>query len=108
MDDVEVANPRNVMHQASFYIERLKYGDGPRAVELVAADSMSEQVEHLLQAAGVTDLTADEFNDAASYYGRSFSRQFGGSALVAKSIFVDGIMHGLALAAGLRGESRGV
>lgn len=98
------ADPSNPLHKASFYIEALKYGPGPRAVETVTAAEITAQLETLLRDADVTSITAAELVKTLDFYAGSFARHFGVNHLLGKSIFTDGVMHGVALAAGLEGE----
>lgn len=97
-----MVDPKNPLHQASFYVEALKYGPGPRAIEGVTADQFKQQFETMLRDADKEDLlTYPEFMEAVHYYGLSSSRGFGVPELQARSIWADGLMHGFALATGL-------
>lgn len=93
----------NPLHQASFYVEALKYGPGSRRLERVGEDEFCVQLERII-ADTRTDATPEQLIEAFGYYGDSFAEQLNLSPLVAKSIFVDGVLHGMALAGGLHGQ----
>lgn len=99
-------DPTNALHQASFAVEELKYGPGEGKLEFMPAKEIDTQLATLLEAAGVTDITPEELRGAMEYYGVNFTNMLGGSKLVNYSVFIDGVMHGLALAAGLKGKPR--
>ncbi|MGD0386387.1 MAG: hypothetical protein ABSB73_09655 [Solirubrobacteraceae bacterium] len=94
------------LDQASFYIESLKYGPAEGKLEPVSGSQVVDQLEALLRDAGVTSMTGAELIDAMEYYARSSGRSFGASLLLMRSVFLDGLMHGIALAAGLHGVPR--
>jgi hypothetical protein len=97
---------QNPLDRASFYIEELKYGPAAGDVERVTVDEFAGQLEVLLRDAGVTSMTGAQLADAAQYYGRSLARSFATNPVLAGSCFIDGLMHGIALAGGLQGELR--
>lgn len=97
-------DPTNPLHGASFYIEELKFGQGPLTVTGATTAELVAQYEGLLRDAGI-ELDSKLLVETLDFYGRSFERSFHVHAVLAKSIFSDGIMHGLALAAGLKGQS---
>ncbi len=91
------------LHAASLYVEELKYGPGPRVVEGVTKALIVGQREALLREAGV-NADARLLVEDTNHYATSFERSLGVRAILARSIFMDGLMHGVALAAGLRAE----
>ena len=97
---------RNPFDLASFYVEELKYGPGPGQVEGASREQIVGQCEVLLRDAGVTSMTGAELIDALDFYGESLARSFGVPRVLTLSCFVDGVMHGIALAAGLEGPHR--
>ena len=96
----------NPLDWASFYVEDLKYGVGPAQLERADADEMIAQVEALLRDAGVNTMTGEELTRATTYYGATIADAFGVHRTIALSIFVDALMHGIALGAGLKGKHR--
>ncbi|MGO9960033.1 MAG: hypothetical protein ACLP50_29335 [Solirubrobacteraceae bacterium] len=99
------ANP-TPLDRASFYIEALKYGSGPGRVETVTVDKIVGQAEILLRDARVTSMTGAEVLDATEFYVRSLADAFHCAPVLVRSIFYDGLTHGIAFAAGLEGEPR--
>jgi hypothetical protein len=89
------------LHQASLYIEELKYGEGERVVEGVTRDEIVAQMDGLLRDAGVTGVDAATLIDDCDYYGHSFAKTLRVPPILGKSLFVDGLMHGIAVAGGL-------
>lgn len=103
-------DPNHPLHRASFYIEDLKWGrdrwDGPDAdpaITAIGQDAIVAQIEMLLRDVDL-DLDAEGLRAATDHYAESFAKQFGVSELVARSIFVDGLLHGIALKAGMEGD----
>lgn len=94
----------NPLHRASFWLEELKYGPGERRVEAVTFEEIEDQFRGLLADLNLTDVSAEQVVDAARYYGGSFALIFRIPEAVALSIFVDGLLHALALAAGKTAE----
>ena len=92
------------LHAASLYIEQLKYGRGERTVEIVPAKGVAEQLGLMFRDAGIEGIDPAQVMVDAVWYGHSFAHSIGIDEFVARSIFVDGILHGVALAAKLRGE----
>lgn len=99
MSAIDYTNP---LHAASLFIDRLKTADGPRMVTLADTDSIVAFDEMILREADL-DLDARLLVDTLDFYALSFAR-LGINRFMARSIFSDGVAHGLALAAGLRGE----
>lgn len=102
-------NPRadpNPLDRASFYVEELKYGVGPRRVERAESDEIAAEFDTLLHDAGVTSMTGEELASAMTYYGRSLANTFLTPRMIALTMFCDGLMHGIALTAGLTAEPR--
>jgi hypothetical protein len=97
---------RTPLDRASFYIEQLKYGPGAGKVEGVSADQMISQLEVLLRDARVDSMTGYQLERAALYYGRSLATSLQMPEILAGSCWLDGLMHGIAFAAGLRAEPR--
>lgn len=98
---------RNALDRASFYVEALKYGPGPGKLELAGAEEIVAQLDTLLRDAGVkTSMTGEELLEAIFYYGDSLSHHLGTTFRVGVSMFLDGLMHGIAFGAGLDGEPR--
>lgn len=91
----------NALDRASFYVEELKYGPGPRALEPLVEEELAAQLDVLLAGSGVTSITGRELAEACDFYAQSWGRIFEMKTVVAKSLFVDGLMHGIALAGGL-------
>ena len=91
---------------ASFYVESLKYGAGPGKLQAASVDEFTNELEILLRDAGVTTMTGEELRDALEYYVHTLSLTLGLHAVLVRSILADGLMHGIALAGGLRGEHR--
>jgi hypothetical protein len=96
----------NALDRASFYIEDLKYGPGPGPVEHLTRDQLTGQLEVLLRDAGITSMTGAELREAMEFYGESLAESFRAPRLLTFSCWVDGVMHGIALAAGIEGEHR--
>lgn len=94
------------LDKASFYIESLKYGPGPGAVEGASLDEVVGQLDCLLRDAQVDSMSGQQLRDALEYYVQSFVRQFGLPPLLIRSLWCDGLMHGIALAGGITGEHR--
>jgi hypothetical protein len=103
-DEFRVGDPTNPFHRASFYIEQMKYGPGPKSIEGATYDQFAAQLELLLREAGIETMSGSELVETLDWYGRSFAHHFRMHPLLAKSIFCDGVMHGIAFAAGLSGE----
>jgi hypothetical protein len=97
---------RNPLDLASFYVESLKYGPKAGKVEGVSKDGLASELEALLRDAGVSTMTGAQLADAVAYYGDSLAKSFGSPRLICLSAFIDGLEHGIALAAGLQGELR--
>lgn len=94
------ADPTNPVNRASFWLEDLKFGDGPREIEILGPDELDAQLGVLIRDLDLVDyVTAKQVRDAIDFYGESFSRQLNTRSVVARAIFLDGMMHGLALAA---------
>jgi hypothetical protein len=91
---------------ASFYVEALKYGPGPGKVEAASLGQVVAQMEVLLRDANVTSMTGEQVLGAMEFYARSLTRSLGIPLAFTRSLFLDGLMHGIALAAGLEGEHR--
>lgn len=91
---------------SSFYIESLKYGPGSGAVEGVTRDQITAQLETLLRDADVSSMTGAELIDACDFYAESLARALGLPVIMVKTLWLDGLMHGIAFAAGVRGEHR--
>ncbi|MFL5954816.1 MAG: hypothetical protein ACJ76I_11990 [Gaiellaceae bacterium] len=102
MSSIDYTHP---LHAASLYVEELKYGPGARVVEGATRTQIVAQFDGLLRDAGVEGVDAGELVDDTDYYARSSARAFQVHPLLAKSVFVDGLMHGIALAGGLKGRA---
>ncbi|HWF25212.1 MAG TPA: hypothetical protein VG275_07185 [Solirubrobacteraceae bacterium] len=94
------------LDRASFYVESLRYGAGPGKIEGVDFDQMVSQMEALLRDARVTNMSGSELIVASEYYVRSLARSFRCPPVLARSVWHDGLTHGIALAGGLEGELR--
>lgn len=90
-------DPNNCFFKAGFYIEAMKYGPGPNAVEKTSREQITSQIECLLRDANL-DLDAREIVDAQMFYAESLSIILGVPPMIALTIFLDGTMHGLAVA----------
>lgn len=90
------------LHAASLFIDALKRDGGPAVVTLADEASYIAFFEMILREASL-DLDSRLLVETLQFYGRSFAR-LGINEFVARSIFSDGVAHGIALAAGLRGE----
>lgn len=99
-----IGDPSNPFHRASFYLEQLKYGEGPKALEPQNFEQLAALLDGLLRDAGVTTMTGAELVETLDYYADSYQRLLGLHRVIAKSIFTDGVQHGIAFAAGLAGE----
>lgn len=99
------ANP-TPLDWASFYVEELKYGPGPGQIESAELAEMVAQVEVLLRDARVTSMTGEELVDACEFYAQSIAQAFRCPVVLARSIWMDAMMHGIALAGGLTGDLR--
>jgi hypothetical protein len=97
---------RNPLDMASFYIEELKYGPSPEKVVSVSTDDVQVQLEGLLRDADVATMTGEELIRALEYYARSLSITFRVPLILSRSLLLDGMMHGIALAGGLSAEPR--
>lgn len=97
---------RNPLDMASFYIEELKYGPAPEKMVPVSTDDVQVQLEGLLRDAGVGTMTGEELMEALEYYARSTALSFRVPLIIARSLLLDGVMHGIALAGGLSAEPR--
>jgi hypothetical protein len=91
------------LHAASLYIDDLKYGPGDRKVEGATREQMIAQLVGLLRDAGVENVDAAELIDDCSFYGASLAVHFRLHPTLAKSAFVDELVHGIAVAGGLKG-----
>jgi hypothetical protein len=87
--------------RGSFYVEDLKYGPGPAKFVGVQSEQLVAELEALLRDAGVQTMTGAELMDALEFYARSMALAFHVPLLVSRSLFLDGVMHGIAFAAGL-------
>lgn len=94
----------HALHSASLYVEELKYAEGPRRLEAVAPKAIAAQFDLLLRDAGIEGLDPAEIVADSYIYGRSFEASLLVPRQFAHSIFVDGLLHGLALGARLRGS----
>lgn len=104
MDPLTTLNYSHALHAASLYVEELKYAEGPRRLALQDPDAVAAQFDLLLRDAGIKGLDPAEIVGDSYVYGRSFEASIHVPRQLAHSIFVDGLMHGVALAAGLRGS----
>jgi hypothetical protein len=100
------ADPSNPFHQASFYVEAIKYGRAPGRLVGATKDEITGDVEALLRDAGVDSMTGRDIVESCDFYAESYAQQFGIRQILAKTMFLDGVMHGIAFAAGLKGEPR--
>lgn len=99
------ANP-TPLDWASFYVEELKYGPGPGNLEVAAPNEVVAELEALLRDAGITSMTGEELAKAMTFYGVSLSKSLRIHRMIASSLFLDGLMHGIAFGAGLKGSHR--
>ena len=96
---IDYSNP---VHQAGLFIEWLKYGAGPAQVEIVGEDELGRQLGELIAKSGrEEDVTAAQIIGAVCYYADSCAVSFNLSPLASRSVFMDGLMHGMALASGI-------
>lgn len=101
------ARDRNALDLASFYVEGLKYGPGPGQLESVSDEQIVNQLEVLLRDAGVTSMTGRQLAEAYEFYARSLALTLRVPLMVTRTVFLDGLVHGIALAGDVRGEPRG-
>ncbi len=94
------------LDRASLYVESLKYGGGAGKVRAAGWDETVGQMETLLRDAGVRSMTGAELLEALEFYERSLVRGLCAPLLLVRSCFLDGLMHGIALAGGLEGQRR--
>lgn len=99
--DIDYAH---ALHGASLYVEELKYAEGPRRLEAVTPESLAEQLGLLFRDANLRELDPAEVVKDSYFYGLSFELTLGINRQLTHSIFIDGLLHGLALGAGLRAE----
>lgn len=106
--------PQTPLHLASYYVEELKYGAGEGQLVKVTIGDLASQVRRLLDDAAANLTNAEHLTVMdekqvlidAVFYGRSNAEQMNVEESAAVSIFIDGVLHGGALVAGLRGEHR--
>lgn len=94
----------HALHAASLYVEDLKYGETPRRLAAITPEAIAAQFDLLLRDAGIAGLDPAEIVSDSYVYGRSFEASLLVPRQLAHSIFVDGLLHGIALAARLRGS----
>jgi hypothetical protein len=110
---VDVDNP---FHQASFYIEDMKYGVGPKKVEPVTTVDFRSQLDGLLRDAGISSLSSEDLLAAIGHYSDSWTSTlvFEGMVLpsdveklrfIVHSVYSEGVMHGIAFAKELKGSN---
>lgn len=99
-EDTDITNP---FHQSSFYVEELKYPAGEPGTPKITEDARG-QIEALFRDAGIDSMSSEEFLATMVFYGDTWMQLVGIDPLVAKSIFADGVMHGIAFAAGLKAD----
>lgn len=97
---------RNPLDMASFYVEELKYGPSPERLVGVSTNDVQVQLEGLLRDADVATMTGAELMDALEFYARNMALTFRVPLVLSRSLFLDGVMHGIALAGGLSAEPR--
>lgn len=103
---------RTPLDEASFYLERMKFGPTPGpSVKEVPAREKRAMMEALLREANVGAMSGEELHTASVCYGHSIMRgvlqaESWGVPLeqVLRELWLDGVMHGVALAAGLRAD----
>jgi hypothetical protein len=91
---------------ASFYVEDLKFEGERGQIQGSTGREEAALYEMVLRAAEVTSMSGEELREALGYYAASHARAFGLSTIVARTVFCDGLLHGVALAGGLRGDHR--
>lgn len=100
-------DPPNALDRASFWCEEWKYGDDRGELEPFTEEEIITKLGTLLEASGHGDeMTPDEFNAALDWYAGNFSRMLGLPLVTCKTLFVDGLAHGIAFAAHLEGARR--
>lgn len=95
----------NPIHLAGLYVEELKYQGDDKAVVGMTWDGVRPQIEQLIREGGIEGLTVDQVIEAVKFYGDLFAIVLNLSPFVTLSIFLDGLMHGMAVAAGLKGNA---
>jgi hypothetical protein len=93
----------NALDWASFYVEDLKYGPEAAKVTTVDPPQIAAQLEVLLRDAGIGSMTGTELESAVVYYAQSWADAVQLNRTMTLSVFIDGLMHGIAIAGGLRG-----
>lgn len=102
MSTVDKTHP---LHAASLYVEELKYADRDRGIRGLTFVELETLFGLLLRDAEVGDVDPGQMADDCDFYAEHFARLLKVPVVLAKSVFVDGLMHGIALAGGLRGEA---
>lgn len=85
---------------ARFYVDGLRHDltDGADQQQLVGL------LEALLRDARVGNITGSELAAGAEFYATAFSVALEVDEVHSRSIYLEGLQHGIALAAGMRGE----
>lgn len=110
--------PDNALHRASLWLEDFKSTrDGK--VKAVDQDTMVVEFDQLIAACGLTGVTGSDLFEGCIFYGDNFAdSMFGRIGLIVttqagpatindvlRSVWMDGLMHGIATRDGKRGLS---
>lgn len=90
------------LHRASVVVEEVMFGDvkADNTSSVTTADEFVPFLVELFEQAGL-EIDAEQVMDDALYYGANFKHMVGVEETLAYSIFLNGLMHGVALAAQL-------
>lgn len=94
------------LHRASVAVEEAMYGEvkGGNHSGIASVEAFTPYLDTLLKQAGLDEVDAAEVMDDAAYYGHNIAHEVVGPgeafvfAPLAYSIFLNGLMHGIALA----------
>lgn len=104
-----LVDPKNAMHRASFWIEQRKrrIGASPGVTVGQVEDDTVEWMRSLLEELDVESVTPAQLVEAVHFYGESWQKQVAATTgfllpeIITKSIWLDGMQHGMALAKGM-------
>jgi hypothetical protein len=93
----------NPFHQSAFYLERLERTithDSSKALRGIKNKDADVLLTMLLHDIGFT-MSADELREAAEHYSANWQRLTEGPPTLVRSIYLDGLLQGMAFAAKL-------